>query len=86
MSHQEFESPDHLRQFVDQLIARLQNLGLNAEPLISIQSSVFTTSSEWLGELGTAIRKVEDQVISDTSIINDCDRVMKEVCKIWPKL
>jgi hypothetical protein len=56
-----FASPEEFNAFVTATRARLDELGLGAAgaPLARVQGTAYTTSSEWFGELGLAVREVE---------------------------
>jgi len=54
----EIQSPDDVRKLIDTVIEKLESGQQHdaADKLKAIQTTAFTTSSEWLGELGLAIR------------------------------
>ena len=78
-------SPDELNAFVKATIRKLKSAGLDAQPFERLQSVAFTTGSEWLGELGLAVRKVASQDIRDEAIRKDLDVIITEVRRAWPK-
>jgi hypothetical protein len=86
MTAGKFNSPEQLYDFIEEVIRRLQAKGHDAKPLQDVQSTAYTTSSEWLGELGVAVRRVLKQKIEDELIIRDLNRIVDTVHKVWPKL
>jgi hypothetical protein len=76
MNYQKFQSPDEIYDFINTVIAKLNSQGLDSEPLRDIQHTAFTTSSEWLGELELAIKKIEKQDIKDESVKADLERII----------
>ena len=58
--HAPFGSPEELNAFVTATRARMAELGLGAssEPLACVQATAYTTSSEWFGELGIAVKEI----------------------------
>ena len=81
-----FDSPSEVYAFTNTLILKLQNLNLDASPLERVQSTAYTTSSEWLGELGSAVREVQHQRIIDSEINFGLHRIMRLVHSVWPLL
>ena len=81
-----FSSPEDVHAFIRVLITNLRENGLDASALEEVQSTAYTTSSEWLGELGLAVRKVQEQVIKDHSISDRLLRLMRLVHSVWPEL
>ncbi len=80
------QTPDKLFVFINETIIKLQSYNLNAKPLQDIQASAFTTSSEWLGELGLAVREVQKQKIRDETITEALSKIMDEVYAAWPHI
>ena len=82
-----FTSPDELYQYIAQTIAMLIDLDLShaAKLLNNVQNTSYTTGSEWLGELGTAIRAIEAEFSLPEDIQGRLDTIMTEVNKTWPK-
>jgi hypothetical protein len=81
-----FQSPTEFRQFIEAMIRKLKSAGLSAAPLERVQGTAFASSSEWLGELGLAIRNIKKQKIVDAPILSDLDKVLDEVHKVWPNI
>jgi hypothetical protein len=81
-----FESPDELNQFASEVTQKLHQAELHdaAKVLEDWRSTAYTTSSEWLGELGLAIRKIQKQYKIVKSINMDLKRLLREVHKVWP--
>ena len=82
----EFQSPDALHKCVGEVIQRLRGAGLDATPLEKVQSTAYTTGSEWLGELGQAVIQVERQPIADPATANDLRRILAESRRAWPSI
>jgi hypothetical protein len=83
-----FESPDELNQFAGEVIQKLHRAELYdaAKILEDWRSNVYTTSSEWLGELGLAIRKIQKQNEIDQSLNLDLERLLCAVHRAWPSI
>jgi hypothetical protein len=83
-----FESPDELNRFVTQVRADLQAAGHHAaaERFAAIQGAAFTTGSEWLGELGTAVREVRASCTLSEELDAKLERIRAEVRRVWPFL
>ncbi len=87
-SRNAFESPSELNQFVGEVIQKLHRAELDeaAKILEDWRSNVYTTSSEWLGELGLAIRKIQKQYEIDQSTNVDLEWLLEAVHKAWPSI
>jgi hypothetical protein len=79
-------TPDELYNFINHVILELQAQKLDAKPLQDVQITGYTTSSEWLGELGKAVREVQKQKIEDGTISSDLLTIMLTVHKVWPHM
>jgi ribosome-associated translation inhibitor RaiA len=80
------QTPSALYALINELIVKLQAQKLNAKPLQDVQTAAFTTSSEWLGELGKAVREVQKQKIKDETITSRLSQIMDAVHAAWPRL
>ena len=82
------ESPDDLNRFVGQVRADLETAGLQeaAERLAEIQRTAFTTGSEWLGELGAAVREIRREGALDPELDAKLERIMVQVRRVWPHM
>ena len=82
------KSPGDLHSFIESVMRKLDACGLAraARVLEKIQITAYTTSSEWLGELGLAVRTVQQQLAVNKSIDSDLEQIMNEVRKVWPAL
>ena len=85
LNQNNFEFPDDLYQFVDKVIQKLRQAGQEdaAKVLADWHSTAYTTGSEWLGDLGLAIRKIQKQGKIDKSIKADLERLLREIHKTW---
>lgn len=81
-------SPDELYALIDEVISKLK-AGGKAEAARILEGphhAVFTTGSEWLGEIGAAVRQVEsecDVSAEERAMLED---VMRDVHRVWPNL
>lgn len=83
-----FASPSDLRAFVINLSDELARAGLPeaSERLRAAATASCTTGSEWLGELGLAVREVQQKHCPPTAIQAELERVMCAVHVAWPNL
>ena len=75
-----------LYHFTDAVILKFREAGLDPHPLEIVQGTAYTTASEWLGELGLAVRKVEEQILHREGLRKDLETILREVHEIWPNL
>ena len=75
----EFANPDELNRFVTEVRADLEAAGLHAAAarFAGIQGAVFTTGSEWLEYLGTAIEEIR----SSHSVPGDIDAKLERISR-----
>jgi hypothetical protein len=68
--------------------ARAAGLNEAADELESRTSAAFTTSSEWLGEVGLAIRqfRARERGRLPPAVQRSLDSCLAEVRKVWPRL
>lgn len=82
------ESPEDLDRLVGEVSAELEARGFQsaARRLAGIQGVAFTTGSEWLGELGTAIKQMRDECRLPPALDARLEQIMTEVRRVWPRL
>jgi len=81
-----YRTSDELYKFINQVISELETLQLDAKPIQDVQKTAFTTSSEWLGELGRAVREVQKQNITNDTVTSHLLEIMHTVHKAWPHM
>lgn len=83
-----FSSPSDLRAFVLTLSDELASAGMPeaSERLRAAATFPATTSSEWLGELGLAVREVQQKHRPPVATQVALERVMSAVHLAWPKV
>lgn len=83
-----FDSPDDLNRFVSQVRADFEAAGLQAAAgrLARIQSLAFTTGSEWLGELGIAVKEIRIAAVIAPELDAKLERIMAAVRHRWPTM
>ena len=88
MSSDNFKSPEELHAFISEVTEKLRAQGQTeaADMLASIQNVTFTTGSEWLGELGLLVRRLQREFDLDANIRRDLKRIMRSVKSVWPRL
>jgi hypothetical protein len=81
-------SPEELNDLLTQIRSDLlaQGQGEAAAVLGEVQATAFTTGSEWLGELGRAVKEVRRRFQLRGLVESKLDRVMDEVRRVWPGL
>jgi hypothetical protein len=82
------QSAADLKRLTDVIIGKLEagNQREAANKLRRIQETSFTTSSEWWGELGLAVRSIQKEVKVDQDIRQGLDEIMRLVKRAWPRL
>ena len=82
-----FESPAELHAYVRETAQIMASLGMPAaRGLEAVCAQTFTASSEWLGELGAAVRSVESSGDVPLDVQARFDRMMRVVHEVWPTL
>jgi hypothetical protein len=83
-----FNSPDDLYRYITQTIQVLNDIDLPraAELLENVHGNSYTTGSEWLGELGLAIRAIEAKFAVPAGVQERLDSIMAVVRKALPKI
>lgn len=84
----DFASPSDVYEFIRALIGSLRSAGFGpaADSLEEIQRTAFTTSSEWLGELGLTIRAIQRDSPVTAQLNADLERVMAVVKGAYPDI
>lgn len=79
-----FKTPAELDKFVRETAKLLDEAGLAdaARELSDIRSTAWTTSSEWLGELGLAVARVKAYDLPD-EVIPRLRRIHKATSAAW---
>ena len=82
------ESPDDLNRLIRDVTTELEALGLDgaARRFVDIQGTAFTTGSEWLGELGVAVKKIRKECRIPPALDAKLERIVTEVRRVWPTL
>lgn len=85
MAPPDFQSPEELRQFALDTAVLLERAGHWAEghALESAATAMYATGSEWLGELGVAVKKATH--VHDPQIARRLDAIQKAVRRVWPR-
>ena len=83
-----FENPDALDRFVSEVRQQLDAMGFTAgaSRLASVQGTAFTSGSEWLGELGTAVNAIRADLQLPAEIREKLEVIRAEVRRVWPAL
>lgn len=75
-----------LYHFIDSVIGKLREAGIDPHFLEIVQGTAYATGSEWLGEIGLAVRKVEEQIGHREELKRDLETILGEVRQAWPKI
>lgn len=83
-----FQSPEELDQFAGQVAQKLHQARLHdaAKLLEDWHTTGYVSSSEWLGDMGLAIRKIQKQYKIDKGIDADLQRLLGAVHTVWPRI
>lgn len=84
----DFKSPEELDSFMAKVAERLRGQGQTeaANLLSGVQTVAFSTGSEWLGEVGLIVRRLQREFRLDASVRQDLKRIMRAVNGVWPRL
>jgi hypothetical protein len=83
-----FNSPGELDQFVTVVRRELDESRLPdaARLLATVQATAFTTSSEWLGELGAAVTQIREETEIPPTLDDKLEIIMQAVRRAWPSI
>jgi hypothetical protein len=83
-----FQSPDDLNRFIGETRRELEANGFAsaAARLADVQGGAFTTGSEWLGELGLAVKEALATKGLPYFIRERLNAIRGAVRAVWPKL
>jgi hypothetical protein len=83
-----FDSPDALNRFINEVRAELETLGFQraARRLTAVQETTYTTGSEWLGELGAAIKVIRKDDDLPANLVAKLETIRAQVRRVWPAL
>ena len=83
-----FDSPDALDRFVTEVRADLEARGfpIAARRLAEVQGSAHAAGSEWLGELGAAVKAIRNQRDLPVDLRNKVEVILGEVRRVLPTL
>lgn len=78
----------NLRPFEELVIKLRENgFGDGADEIAMLMSSAWTTSSEFIGELGRAVMRFQrEHPVVSTDLRDVLDRCMREVRIVWPDI
>jgi hypothetical protein len=81
-----FDSPDALERFVTEVRIALEARGfpIAARRLAEVQGSARTTGSEWLGELGAAVKAIRNQRDLPVDLRDRLEVILGEVRRVPP--
>jgi hypothetical protein len=84
----EFDSPEDLDRFVSEVRKELDagGFGSAASRLATVQRTAFTTGSEWLGELGAAVKAIRAERGLPNSLRQKLEAIRVHVRRVWPAL
>jgi hypothetical protein len=73
---------------VVEMIQRLRDAGQTdaAALLEEFQGTFFTISSEWWGELGLTLRRIEQEFQLNEKLHRDLTQMISSVHNVWPDL
>lgn len=83
-----FSNPDELHAFIASVVTKFIADGKieAARILDNPNNAVFTTGSEWLGEIGAAVRRIQtDCAFSDLENAT-LEKIMETVHVVWPDM
>ena len=83
-----FTSPSDLRAFVLNLSDELARAGLteHAERLRTVATIAYTSGTEWMGDIGLAVRDAQKKHHVSPEIQEMLERVMSAVHVAWPQM
>ncbi len=75
-----------LYHFINAVIGKFREAGLDPCSLETVQGTAYATGSEWLGELGLAVRKVGEQIGHREELRRDLKTTLGEVHRAMPNI
>jgi len=82
-----FESPSELHCFVERVSALLRSEGRHAAAdRLQVAGAMGSTGSEWLGEIGHAIRSIERSEVLSSTVQRGFRIILDEIHRVWPEL
>jgi hypothetical protein len=83
-----FVTPENLNRLVGEVRADFEAAGLeeSARRLAEVQRTAFTTGSEWLGELGMAVRTIRRKCTVPPELDGKLERIVTGIRRVWPAL
>ena len=84
-----FTSPGDLRAFTLKLLDDLASAGIADETtdrLRTVSNAAYTTGSEWLGDLGLAVRELQRRHKLQEEFEKHLETIMEAVHAAWPRL
>ena len=81
-----FSSPDELDLFIRETVLILMQSGREAAAgeRSAVTGTAWTTSSEWLGALGKAVRGIQAQADLPPHVVGRLHRIMEAARVAWP--
>jgi len=79
-------SPEDLSSYISETVRLLRDEGFEnaANTFEKINNSVFTSGSEWLGEIGHAINSIQEAYSIPENIKERLEIIMYNVNDVWP--
>ena len=79
-------TPTELRQLIVAVSQRLDAAGLAAagQLLRERGCAAYTTSSEWLGEVGRTVQEIAAQYRLPKQVVADLEPIIEHVRQVWP--
>jgi hypothetical protein len=84
----EFQSPDDLHRYISTTIQMLLDSDLSnaSSRLQEINGTYFTSGSEWMGEVGLEIKRIQKTYSLSKALEERFEVILEEIHKAWPDI
>jgi hypothetical protein len=84
----EFQTPDDLHRYISTTIQMLLDSDLSnaSSRLQDINGTFFTSGTEWLGEVGLELRRIQNTYLLREELEERFELILEEIHTVWPDI
>lgn len=84
----EFQTPDDLHRYISTTIQMLLDSDLSnaSSRLQDINGTFFTSGTEWLGEVGLELRRIQNTYLLREELEERFELILEEIQTVWPDI